>query len=68
MNVLKNAVLEDLINKKEELMREIMANPNVNRAIDTAKNAAAAAAAAKDMGTAAVSNLTGRFSSFGRRL
>jgi hypothetical protein len=71
MNVLKAAVLADLIKKKEELMTGIMANQNVNRAIDTAKNAAAVAAAAKEkaaaaattaknMGTAAVS----RFGSF----
>lgn len=92
MNVLKAAVLADLINKKDSLIDAIMNDSKVKTAIESAKKgseflsagadmikgkmgtvlqqnpqAAAAATAAKDMGTAAVSNLRGTFGSMFRR-
>ena len=60
INVLKAAVLADLIKKKEELMKGIMANPNVNRAIDTAKNAAEGAAAGTEFLRGTMNNFLGQ--------
>ncbi len=60
MNVLKDAVLKDLINKKEELMKGIMDNKNVKTAIESAKRGGELLSAGADM-------LNGRLSSFSWR-